>query len=538
METTEAHERIAAWPMQRPPLWRVLVRHEWRLTMRDYFNVAGRKRKSTDSSRSKPTGSKRAVIGLVAFQLLLHAAGSITWWFPRSWSDTSATRIGVVAAFAFVCTFMLSSAMSRVVAAFHERRDLDLLMSSPVSPTLLLAIRTATVAVATLFTFAFFVYPFVDVGVILGRWWMARLYVLLPLIALMTTGIALSLTDLFVRLVGLRRARVGLQVFSGVIGASVYLVSQAARFLPGNVTVGLQRWFASITRVEDAPWPVEFIARVARGDVVTWLTLAIVSFGVFGFTVRQARRRFVEVAQTPEADSRVVRASPSMVAARIERGFARGLFATLLIKEWRLILRAPQLISQVLLQILYLMPLLFVAFSSGNASRSWGPSALAGGIVAASATLATALAWLAISGEDAPDLLAGSPSRTVTIIGPKIVAATLPPVVLVFVGATGVATRSVIDATIVLVFGVLACTSAAIIAAASPTPGKRSDFQRRHRGRIGSGLVEALQFMAWAAAAGTAVGGWWIITLGLTSIALIVPAWRLPRVFGLVRGHD
>ncbi len=203
-----------------------------------------------------------------------------------------------------------------------------------------------------------------------------------------------------------------------------------------------------------------------------------------------------------------------------------------------MILRAPQLISQVLLQILYLMPLLFVAFSDGHSSRVWGPGALAAGIVAASATLATALAWLAISGEDAPDLLAGSPSRTATIVGPKIVAATLPPVVLVFVASSGVATRSLVDAWIVLVFGILACTSAAIIAAASPTPGKRSDFQRRHRGHLGSGLIETFQFLAWAVAAGSAVAGLWIVTLGATLLALIVPAWRLPRVFGLIRDGD
>jgi|GEM_PF-196298 len=538
-ETSEARERIAAGSLHSPPLWWVLVRHEWRLTIRDYFNAAGRRRKTTATVRSKPIGSKRVVIGLVVVQLLLHGfAAAVTWWFPRQWHDTGVTRMTAVAVFAFVSTFMLSSAMSRVVAAFHERRDLDLLLSAPVSPMLLLTIRTGTVAIATLSTFAFFVYPFIDVGVILGRWWMARLYVLLPLIALVMTGIALSLTDLVVRLVGLRRARVGLQVFSALIGASIYLVTQAARFLPPRVSQDMQQWFASITRVDDAPWLVEFIARVARGDVAAWAALIVVGIGLFVVTVRQACRRFVNVAQTPEADSRVVRASHAIVSARIAAGFGRSLFTTLLIKEWRLILRAPQLLSQVLLQILYLMPLLFVAFSNGNAGRAWGPGALSAGIVAASATLATALAWLAISGEDAPDLLAGSPSRAATIVGPKIVAATLPPVVLVFVASIGVATRSIGNAAIVLVFGILACASAAILAAASPTPGKRSDFQRRHRGRIGSGLIEAFQFIVWAAAAGTAVAGLWIVAIVLTILALVMPALRLPRVFGLIRDDD
>jgi ABC-2 type transport system permease protein len=273
-ETGAARERIGAGPAEAPPLWWVLVRLEWRLTIRDYFNAAGRRRKSTATARSKPVGSRRAIIGLVVFQLLLHAmAVAVTWWFPRRWHDTAMTRMAVVAVFAFVGTFMLSTAMSRVVAAFHERRDLDLLLSAPVSPTLLLAIRTATVAVATLSTFAFFVFPFVDVGVILGRWWMARLYLLLPLIALIMTSIALSLTDLVVRLVGARRARIGLQIFSALVGASIYLVSQAVRSLPTHISAGMRQWFASITRVDDAPWPVEFIARLARGDGSAWSVL-------------------------------------------------------------------------------------------------------------------------------------------------------------------------------------------------------------------------------------------------------------------------
>ena len=61
---------------------------------------------------------------------------------------------------------------------------------------------------------------------------MARLYPLVPLMALLATAVALGLTGAFVRLVGVRRARVGLQVFSALIGASFYLVSQARQFLP------------------------------------------------------------------------------------------------------------------------------------------------------------------------------------------------------------------------------------------------------------------------------------------------------------------
>ena len=539
----------AAFPARSKPLWWLLLRHEARLILRDGVGGGNRnrnKRVAGQGSAAVPSaarpvfarvatrGRKLRWAGLVAMQVLLHAVGLLMLFLPKTWHDTAGSRMAAIAVLGFLFTFMLSSTMSRVVTAFHERRDLDLLLGAPISPSLILSIRVVTIALATLATFGYFVFPIVDGGVATGRWWLARLWLLVPLLALMTTGLALSLTDVFVRLVGVRRARVGLQVFSAVIGASVYLVSQGRQFLPHETAARLNGWFLSVVRVDDAPWPVEAVARIARGDVGAWAVLAVASVAIFVAAVRQAQRRFIDVAQTPEADSRVKTVARSAVDRRLAHGFGRVLFTTLLLKEWRLLLRAPQLISQVLLQMLYLLPLIFVGFSHGGASRALGGPALASGIVAVAATLATSLAWLAISGEDAPDLLAGSPRRRTIVVGAKIAAATVPPLLAVAVGAIGVGRTSPVDGGLVFVFGVLACTSAAILAAASPTPGKRSDFQRRHKGRVGSGLLEMMQFLAWAGATGAAVGGYRIVAAGLTVLALIAPVLLFRRSLGLV----
>ena len=88
--------------------------------------------------------------------------------------------------------------------------------------------RAATVVAAVMVhTFALFVFPLADVGIPMGRWWTGRLYLLVPTMALLATGVALTLTGAVVRAIGVRRARVGLQIFSALVGASFYLVSQA-----------------------------------------------------------------------------------------------------------------------------------------------------------------------------------------------------------------------------------------------------------------------------------------------------------------------
>ena len=519
----------AVLPERRPPLWWVLIRHEWRLTMRDFFLVASKRKKRAAPVVAKPVGKLRRILPLIFMLVLLHAAGAVTYVLPRRWQDTAATRFAVVAVLAFLLTWMLSYTMSRIVAAFHERRDLDLLLAAPVDPTLILAVRSLAIVGATTLTFGFFLYPIVDVGLVLGRWWLARVYLLIPLLAVLTTAVGLVVADGVVRLIGVRRARVGLQVFSALIGASMYFVSQARQFLPRETTTRMAEWFTRSTRVDDAPAPVAFAAAIGRGDGWAWLALVVVSLGSFAAATRWSRRRFVEIAQTPDSVTKVVQPGRTVIERRVAGGFGRGVFATLLIKEWRLILRAPQLISQVLLQLLYLMPLVFVAIRPGTVPSAWGPAAFTGGIVAVASTLATALAWLTVSAEDAPDLLAGSPCRRGLILASKLTAAALPPIAIVAVAAIGTAQRSPSSAAIVLVFGVLACTSASILAAAAPTGAKRSDFQHRHRGRGFSVIAEALQFLLWAAAAGSAGGGEWLASVALTLVAMVMPAIRLPQ---------
>src|SRR5438067_3001208 len=87
-------------------------------------------------------------------------------------------------------------------------------------------------------------------------------------------------------------------------------------------------------------------------------------------------------------------------------------------KEWILLLRDPWLTSQTLMQILYLLPpwlLLWRSLAHGGAALVLVPV-----LVMAAGQLAGGLAWLTISGEDAPDLVATAPLPTRAIVSAKI----------------------------------------------------------------------------------------------------------------------
>ena len=514
-------------PTRRPALWWVLIRHEWRLTIRGFMSAS--RGRGASAKPKKRIGRKRFIFNIVLAAVFLHAIGLFALVLPRQWGDNTLSRTIAVGAMLLLFTLMLSAAMSRIVSAFHERRDLDLLLAAPISPMLILAIRAVTVVVAVSAMFAIFIFPIANVGVASGHWWMARLYPLVLLMATTATALALALTGALVRMIGVRRARIGLQIFSALVGASFYLISQAQNFFPDGMRQRVMSLFVGAVRSDARFGPIAFLLRIAAGDALAWLAFAAGSLSLFVAALWFTRTRFFEVAQIPEATGRVIAPLRSKVDRRIAHGFSRSPFAALVGKEWRLILRAPQLLSQILLQLLYLLPLLFVAFARDGGRLSWSGPAAAAGVVGLAGTLATSLAWLTVCAEDAADLLAGSPRPRALILGSKLFAATVPPIAIVTMIAIGTMRRSPGDAAIVWIFGVLACASAAILAAAVPGSGKRSDFQRRHQGRGLFAFVEALQFLLWSAAAGSAVAGYWLVAVGVTVLAVVTPAICLPR---------
>ena len=78
-------------------------------------------------------------------------------------------------------------------------------------------------------------------------------------------------------------------------------------------------------------------------------------------------------------------------------------------KEWTLLLRDPWLVSQTLMQLLYLLPPAFLLWRSFGERQRAALILLVPVLVMAAGQLAGGLAWLAISGEDAPELVATAP---------------------------------------------------------------------------------------------------------------------------------
>jgi ABC-2 type transport system permease protein len=186
-------------------------------------------------------------------------------------------------------------------------------------------------------------------------------------------------------------------------------------------------------------------------------------------------------------------------------------------KEWKLLGRDPWLMSQTLMQILYLLPpalLLWKSFGDGGALLVVVPV-----LVMAAGQLAGGLAWLAISGEDAPDLVATAPVPAAQILCAKVEAVMggIAIVFLPFVAA--LALISLFHAAVAAAGIVVATASATQIQLWFRSQAKRSHFRRRQISSRMATFAEAFSSITWAATAALAAAGTW---LALVTAAIAV----------------
>ena len=412
------------------------------------------------------------------------------------------TIIGVVVA--FIGSVMMSGAILAAVEAIYTRNDLDLLLSSPISPWRVLVVRASAIAVSALPLYAGMLGPpLLWMAVFSSPLWLSALVVLASL-AFAATGIALLIVTGLFRLIGPKRTRVLAQVISALAGAAVFLTFQLFNInTRGDERVNQQDIVEMIRRLDLDPqaWWL-FPSRAFTGDIpstLLWLAVVCVVFplGVFVFS-----RRFVADAAAASTMGQRKRVTDARVAE--VRG---GVMRSVMRKEMRLLLRDPLLLSQVGLQLIYFIPLVFILFRPDR-GLTLSEAAFAPALTLLSSALAGSLTWITVSAEDAPDLLASAPIRPQAIDRAKWLSAVLPVLALMAIPVAILLWREP-WAGAWSAGGVLcASTSAALIGLWRRAPGSRRDFvRRRAKGSLMSGLGQAFVAISIAGAAGLGAHG-------------------------------
>ena len=354
--------------------------------------------------------------------------------------------------------------------------------------------------------------------------------------ATLTACLGMLLTLTLVRVLGARRTRVLAQVLGALAGALLFLMSQAYGMLSdtraGNSAARLLQHLAESPSL--APDSVLWLpGRAALGEPLPILGMAVLGLVAFALTVSRTHRFFVDGLQQAAGSDRALSRSAGAVGFR----FRRSLFDTIVIKEWRLIARDPHLLSQVLLQLVYLVPLLFLILRKNDTP---GP-AIGTALALLCSSLSGSLAWIIVAAEDAPDLLQSSPAAGRTIAFAKLAASVMPPLLLVALPLLWLVVRAPLAGILIGFVVVGAVLSAPLIVRWQGRPGKRSDFKMRGKENFLCSIFEAVNTLCWgglgwllvslAAEGGVAAGSTALMAAGALAAGLLslLLAWMMRR---------
>ncbi len=468
------------------------ARHESRLAWRDWLSMitAGRRERL-----------RRVVIAILVFAIFMHF---VAYWMVGRFADAVVDRsmlVTITGTILLSWLLMVSQAMESMTRAFYSRSDLDLILASPVAATKLFAIRIATVAIGMAMMAMPLAAPFINVLIALGGWRWLGAYGLIVAMGATATALAVGLTVALFRLIGPKRTRLIAQIVAAVIGAAFVIGLQVAAILSyGTISrVAVLQSQAVVAYAPDLDSLVWWPARAAIGDIIPLVGVLALSLALLGLAIVLVSPRFGEYALVAAGAGNF-----SHSASRRQATFrAASPQGALRRKEWMLLRRDPWLVSQTLMQMLYLIPpavLLWHSFDDGNGAYAL----LVPVLVMAAGQLAGGLAWLAISGEDAPDLVATAPVPSSFILRAKV-EAVLGVIAVVFLPLLAVLAFASRWHALVAACGiVIATTAATSIQLWFRSQAKRSQFRRRQVSSRVATFAEAFSSIGWAATAAVA----------------------------------
>lgn len=468
-------------------------RHELRLAWRDWAWMF---------SGWRNTSLRRALIGMSLFYAIMHLIAyavlspQLTDGFVLDQTALAMLSVTVVLSF----TMMLSQAMESVTRAFYARDDLDLILSSPAPSRDLFLVRIGMMALTSWGMSALVISPFLNIAVALGgERWLAGYAVLLA-VSLTATGAGVLITLALFGTIGAQRTRLAAQILAAVVGAAFLIGMQVVAILSfgsmSRFSLFDPAFLAIHAPTAGSAWwfPAHAVAGQSSAVLVFLAASGLIfAVGAWRGSV-QFRRIVVSALGVTEKTSR------GHAAARPFRGYAP--LGALVHKELKLIARDPWLVSQTLMQVLYLIPpavMLWVSFGE----KTEISVIVAPVVVMAVGQLAGGLAWLTISGEDAPDLIATAPVSAFTRLWAKVfsvltlVAAILLPI------AVCLALISPWGALVTFTGAMIAAASAILVQLWFRAQASRSTFRRRQVASKASTLAEAAASIS--CAAGTAL---------------------------------
>ncbi len=488
------------------------ARHEFNLSWRDFVRMM---------SAGKPGREKAVVVFMFLAVIITHAIAYMFLGNSVGNIDTGSKSILLTVSGCIALTFslMMSQAMELVTRTFYSRSDLDLVLSSPVNEKRVFAVRIGAIAIATSMLPMLLFGSVINVLAIFDNAsWLAG-YPIIFAFGALATAISLAIAVLMFKTLGAKKTRLATQIIAAVVGAGFIIGIQIAAIVSLD-NISRFSFFQSDLMLAIAPGVESLIwlpARGTAGELGPLLQTLLICCAILGLMILVFAPRFGEyvieaagIGQTRKIDQ------PKHLTFR-----ERSKRTSLIFKEWKLLLRDHWLISQSLMQILYLVPPAFMLWRGFGSAETISGVALPI-LVMAAGQLAGGLAWLAISGEDAPQLVQTAPIPQGMIIRAKVEAVLGAIAILVFPILVLIAFMDFVAMLIAAAGIAAASVSATMIQLWFRSQANRASFRRRQTSSKVATFSEAFSSIMWAGATGLIAAGYWFISPALIFCAFLV----------------
>jgi ABC-2 type transport system permease protein len=439
---------------------------------------------------------------------------------------------------AVILTLMISGISMNLMGSFMtitEKGDLDLLLSSPIPPHRFVAARLISSAWRGFCIYAGFATIFFGASIVMISPMFASIYVVVAGFAILDAALTYMIARQALLWFGLRngrRATITLGAVGVMLGLIGYQMVSSSGSLgqlaakaedPNASLVLLHDWIVTLT--SNLSWLGGTILGDWLGALVFLVAGAVVSSAVLHFA---GKRYDQDVAflngQNDHAPHRARKAHA--------RQFRRPALVMVFHKEWLSLTRDPLFVSQLIVPLFTMVPFLgFVWNAMTNPEEQSEAAPVMGAMFAAITVfnvtmLTSSLAWLTASVEEARDLLQASPLDPKIVLQGKVLAASGPAIIELFIVAALVVWAWPFAALTILVMGTATCAGACMIEFSRPRPTKRPKMTQRPDRSLVTVLFGLGLGILWACAAGLAAANilWWLLPAAL-AITISYVAW-------------
>lgn len=462
-----------------------LVAHDLRLSWRNFS--------ATLSAVSGPLPLLLVAVAVVA----LHAiAYPLVEWLSPYLMGPGANRSLLATVLTCTFTWMLAQSMFGAARTLYTRGDLDLLLGSPMPAHSIVAAKAAGLAANCLGSIALLAIPLANAGAIAESASWLGIYPTLVSLALLASALGLTLTIVLFQIFGPRHARLWTQMTGAFIAGAFVLGAQVVAMLPTPARSAIVSWLESQIAPE-ATGPLTLLRLPMdsfHGDTIASLQLFVVASIAFAAATVLPGNRFAAMSIVASSASSTTEAV-SGTARKVR--FRAGLAAVMWRKEWRLLARDPGMFAQLGLQIIYTVPVAVILLRNETLPPLF---ALAPTIVVIAAQVAASLAWLTVSGEDTPELIATAPVTISAVNRAKLQSVALPVFIVLALPIASLFAVSWQGAIVTVLTATAAATSTAMLNLWHPMPGNRRGMLRRHSQSKIVALLEHGIALLWALA--------------------------------------